>query len=129
MSTIDVPAIRDSDFGVDASYADGEVRLVFTGNADGKAIQPLEDLLEKLHPEVVRLGAKKVTVDFLNLEFMNSSCFKSFVAWISKVQEETEQYRVTFLSNPDTLWQRRSLHALSCFAADLISIETCAPTA
>jgi hypothetical protein len=127
MSAFHVPSIRDQDFGVETSHGADEVRLTFTGNADGKAIQPLEDLLEKLHPEVVRVGAKKVIVDFLNLEFMNSSCFKSFVAWISKVQEETEQYRVTFLSNPETLWQRRSLHALSCFAADLISIETCAP--
>jgi len=33
------------------------------------------------------------------------------------------QYRIRFLSNPSILWQRRSLHALSCFAAELITIE------
>ena len=34
------------------------------------------------------------------------------------------QYRIRFLSNTEMLWQRRSLHALQCFASHLISVET-----
>ncbi len=56
---------------------------------------------------------------------MNSSCFKSFVTWIGEVQDlqPDKQYRIHFRSNPEMLWQRRSLHALRCFAVDLITIE------
>ena len=57
---------------------------------------------------------------------MNSSCFKSFVTWISDVSElePDKQYKIRLLSKPEMHWQRRSLHALRCFAVDLISIET-----
>lgn len=66
-----------------------------------------------------------MVVDLTRLEFMNSSCFKSFVAWIEQVQnlDPSEQYRIQFLSDPNMHWQRRSLKALSCFAADLITVE------
>jgi hypothetical protein len=48
----------------------------------------------------------------------------SFVSWIGEVSDLTAgQYRIRFLSNPSILWQRRSLHALSCFAAELVTIE------
>lgn len=123
MSAINIPPIRDLDFSAETSLNSDELRIKLTGSADARAVEPLSNLLPKIHAEAMRLGTKRVVVDFLELEFMNSSCFKSFVTWISMVEEATEKYRVTFLSNPGMLWQRRSLHALSCFAADLVSIE------
>jgi hypothetical protein len=72
----------------------------------------------------MELGIPEVQIDLRELEFMNSSCFKSFVSWISEVSELTSgHYRIRFLSNPSILWQHRSLHALSCFAAELVTIE------
>jgi hypothetical protein len=123
-STINVPSIRDLDFSAETTHDASGIRIKLAGSADARAIAPLSSLLVALHNEVVRVGAKQVVVDFIDLEFMNSSCFKSFVTWISSVQDAAEQYRVTFRSNPATLWQRRSLHALSSFAGDLVSVET-----
>ncbi len=56
---------------------------------------------------------------------MNSSSFKIFVAWLANVQElpPEKQYKITLRSNPNLHWQRRSLAALSCFAAELVTIE------
>lgn len=122
--SIHVPAIRAAEFSAETTLAAGAVRLKLTGSADAAAIEPLSTLLPKLHTEATRVGVDHVIVDFLELEFMNSSCFKSFVTWISTLQEAKDQYRITFFSNPTMLWQRRSLHALSCFAADLVSVET-----
>lgn len=122
-SSINVPAIRDLDFSAETTLAADGVRIKLAGNADARVVMPLTTLLPQLHTEATRLGAKRVIVDFLELEFMNPSCFKSFVTWIATVLEASDQYQVTFLSNPTMLWQRRSLHALSCFAADLISVE------
>ena len=52
--------------------------------------------------------------------------FKVFVTWLAQVQElpTEKQYRIHFMSNPNMHWQRRSLAALSCFAVDLVTIET-----
>ena len=87
----------------------------------------LEGYIEKLHQEACRLKMQKVVVDLRNLEFMNSSSFKVFITWLGHVKElpADAQYRIHVLSNPNThQWQRRSLAALSCFAVDLVTIET-----
>lgn len=126
MISLDLPVTTAPDFSTAASGQGDTITVRFSGNADIRAKEPLEALLVKLHAEAQRVGAKVVAVDFRQLEFMNSSCFKSFVSWIGGVQElpPEKQYRIRFLSNAEMLWQRRSLHALRCFAVDLISIET-----
>lgn len=85
----------------------------------------LDVFLAGVHREALRLQVKEVAVDFRTLEFMNSSCFKGFLDWIARVQElPPEQiYHIRFLSTQGILWQRRSLHALHCFAPDLIHVQ------
>lgn len=125
MSALDLPPVTADDFSADASYADQNLTVRFAGNADMRTKSVLDALLVKVHAEAQRLAASQVTIDFQKLEFMNSSCFKSFVSWISDVRDldPQKQYTIRFLSKPELLWQRRSLHALRCFAVDLISIE------
>lgn len=122
---LNLPAATLGDFSVEATLQERVIDARFTGNADLRAREALEKFLVGLHAEVQRVGAEKVLVDFHRLEFMNSSCFKSFVTWIGEVQDlqAEKQYRIHFRSNPEMLWQRRSLHALRCFAVDLITIE------
>ncbi len=87
-----------ADVPLEPSFADGRVTVTLVGTAD------------------VRVTA---------LEFMNSSCMKTFVTWIGLDQglEADKQYKIRFRSNPEIHWQRRSLHALSRFAADLVTVE------
>ena len=81
-------------------------------------------LLTRVHSESRRLGVTEAVVDLRDLEFMNSSCFKSFVTWITDIQEldAAHQYKVRFVSNPKMHWQKRSLHSLRCFAVELITV-------
>jgi hypothetical protein len=95
-----------------------------SGTADLRVTESVEAILNRVHQKAMELKISEVRMDLRELEFMNSSCFKSFVSWISEVSDmPSGQYRIRFLSNPSILWQRRSLHALSCFAAELITIE------
>ena len=123
---IELPKLSGGVISAEASADAGVVRVRFSGTADLEAKDDLEVFVKKLHREAVRLSATKVIVDFRELEFMNSSCFKIFVSWLAQVRdlEATQQYRIHLLSNPNQLWQRRSLAALSCFAVDLVAIET-----
>ena len=34
------------------------------------------------------------------------------------------QYRIVLVSSPEMHWQRRSLHALSCLATQLVTIQS-----
>lgn len=125
MTTLDLPSVQMPNFSIDAGMSDERIVVRFTGTADLHAREALETTLKGLHREALAHKAPTAVIDFFALEFMNSSCFKSFVSWISEVQDQPAeaQYRIHFRSNPEMLWQRRSLHALRCFAPDLITIE------
>jgi hypothetical protein len=124
-NALQVAPVQLEEFQAQASYDGSQVNLLLKGNADIRAMFPLESLLKQLKPEVSRLKARQVVVDLRSLEFMNSSCFKSFVMWLGHVQElePEQQYTIRFLSDPTKHWQGRSLNALSCFAVDLVRIE------
>jgi hypothetical protein len=122
----DLPEISSSTFSAASSFENEALSVRFTGNADLAAKNALELLLPRVHSEALRVRTPEVVIDFTGLEFMNSSCFRSFVSWLSDVQDlpTHQQYRIRLISNSAMLWQRRSLHALKCFADDLIRIES-----
>ncbi len=123
MST-EVAAVSGEDFTGTATHDGSVITAMLEGNADYAALDAVEMLLNRTHTEAKRLAVTEVVVDLRHLEFMNSSCFKCFVSWITEIQElvEPAQYKVRFLSNPQLHWQKRSLHSLRCFAVDLITV-------
>ncbi|MEO8704251.1 MAG: hypothetical protein ABI867_29630 [Kofleriaceae bacterium] len=126
MTTLQLPPITADAMTAEASFADATIAVVYSGTADTETRPLLEEFVKQLHAEAVRLSAATVKIDFRELEFMNSSCFKIFVAWLAQLRDLTpeKQYKIQIRSNPNLLWQRRSLAALSCFAVDLVTIET-----
>ena len=107
-----------------ARSAESSMTLSLVGTADTSAEAALNELLGRLHGELQKAGMRDVVVDMHDLEFMNSSCFKCFLSWITDIQEleQERQYRVKFVSNPQLHWQKRSLHSLRCFAVELITV-------
>ena len=125
MSSIVPSPVMQSTFSAQAAH-EGKVLVVqFTGDAGLDARPPLDGFVVDLHQCAQVSGVEGVTIDLRKLEFMNSSCFKSLVTWLGQIQEMPveRQYRVHFRSNPEMLWQRRSLHALRCLAVDLVTVE------
>ena len=116
--------VSGEDFAGAATHEGSTLLTSLKGNADYAALDALEMLLTRAHAEATRLKITEMVVDLRQLEFMNSSCFKCFLSWITDVQElEPErQYKVKFLSNPQLHWQKRSLHSLRCFAVELITV-------
>ena len=117
--------IRESDFSAEASVQGGHMEVALSGTADLTVKAQLDRFLRTLHAETQRRALSEVSVDVRRLEFMNSSCLKSFVWWISTVEEEPAEarYHIVFLSSPTVYWQRRSLNALVCLAGDIISVQ------
>ena len=122
---IDIPKIEANDLRAAPSYADGQLLLSFAGSADSRSQGAIEAMLSRVHAEALRLRVPEVSVDFRDCDFVNSSCFKAFVVWLEQIQEldDSQQYRLRFLSDDTKAWQRRSLQALSCFAIELVHIE------
>ena len=125
--TLQLGRVKSAVMTADGKLLDGNLLSVtFVGTADSETRADMESFVKKVHDEAVRLSAPEVIVDFRELEFMNSSCFKIFVAWLAQLRDldAATQYKIQIVSNPNLLWQRRSLAALSCFAVDLVTIET-----
>jgi hypothetical protein len=120
-----VETLKENDFTADASTSERRIQVNLAGTADLTVKTQLDRFLRAVHTEAQRCLAEEVTVDVRQLEFMNSSCLKCFVWWISTVQEQTGEgkYRIVFVSSPSVYWQRRSLNALACLANDIITVQ------
>ena len=125
-TTAEIKNIETHDLRAEATQEANAVTVRLTGSAETASMGALDTMLREVHATAMRIGAREVKVDLRQLEFMNSSCFKTFITWIGQVQEleAAKQYTLRFLSDGTKHWQRRSLGALSCFAVDLIRIET-----
>jgi len=121
----EVVTVSADDFSATALHEGTAINAWLKGNADYAALDALEMLLDRVHAEAARVGVAEVVIDLRQLEFMNSSCFKSFVSWINAIQEmdQDRHYKIRFLSNPKMHWQKRSLHSLRCFAVELITVS------
>ena len=124
MNALTLPNANVAELSAQAQSDASSIRLTLRGTADLRVTEELDQILKRVHAEAVERAATVVEVDLSDLEFMNSSCFKSFVSWITNIQEldADKQYKVKFLSNPSMHWQKRSLHSLRCFAVELITV-------
>ncbi|HUS67681.1 MAG TPA: hypothetical protein VMZ28_24265 [Kofleriaceae bacterium] len=121
IAPIELPALTAS-----ARLADDAIWVTLAGTADAHAQSALAAFLCDLHASATAGKIGAVEIDVRDLIFMSSSCMKPLVTWLASIDaaEDGEgRYSVCFLSNPRLHWQRRSLQALSCFAAELVSIQ------
>jgi len=120
-----VRTTTEHDFAANASADERRMHVSLSGTADMTIRNQLDTFLREVHQEARRCQAEEVTVDMRQLEFMNSSCLKCLVWWVSAVHEQPSEgkYRIVFVSSPSVYWQRRSLNALACLAGDIITIQ------
>ena len=86
----------------------------------GRLLTGFFEDLRKLMNEQRRTS---VSVDFRELRFMNSSCFKYFATWIKSNNTDTKPHAIHFVLNKSFHWQEVSIHALRCFSSSEITIE------
>jgi len=118
--------VKTGRFVAGLSEESSQLAVRLGGHADlPEVVEAMSSLWMRVHARALDLKAPVVTVDLRPLEFMNSSCFRTFVVWLSHLSQsgEGERYRVRFLSDATRYWQRRGLQALSAFARDVVTVE------
>ncbi len=113
--------------GFDAeARLDGASALVMSGNADSAIVAQFESLVSDLHVALLNARVPHLDIDIKSLEFMNASCFNVLVTWVSTINDlpPEQRYQLRFTTNPAIPWQRRSIRTLSCFATDLVLVES-----
>src|SRR5687768_17539633 len=114
MSDLPLPELRCRDLIGTTAMAGDELLFRLEGTADSRFTEDLSRFVGKAQQVAVDAGVRRVVIDFRELEFMNSSCFKAFVTWLQNLLElePEKQYRIRFVSDPSKHWQARSLKAL-----------------
>lgn len=114
--------VREKTFRAEALMEGEGVAVRFTGTADLNVKPFVDKFLCEVHAEVCRADLRAVAVDMSGLEFINSSCLKAFVTWITTVQEMAQgRYQISFLFKPAREWQQRSVEALSRLGEEVVS--------
>jgi hypothetical protein len=123
MDGIVVPAIIREAFTLSVERRQ-EVCFKLTGNAEMEMLPILGPYLVQLHEHLCHEREGSVVVDMSELYFMNSSCFKAIITWISGIRklEPSEAYKVRFVTNPKLHWQRRNLEAIREFAPSIVEV-------
>lgn len=126
MIPIELFTVASKAFRATATHEGAVATLKLLGTADANEHAHVQQATTAMREQARALAVTEVAVDMRELEFMNSSCFKCLITWLSDLLEQPvdQRYRIRFLSNPARHWQLRSLRALSCFAVDLVSIES-----
>lgn len=119
----DLPAFEGGALRATATLHDDVLAFVLEGTAESEVSVGLTRWLAGLHAEAVKCSARRATVDFRQLDFMTSSCFKAFVTWIGNVQDlpPAMRYQIHFWVSPEKSWQSRSVDALCGFAPGAVS--------
>lgn len=120
------PTLISTDLKVRLAKEGTEYVLEFNGRGETPEVcELLRTFLATIDQTVVTLGIQSLVVDFKALLFINSSCFKELVVWLSAIRgrPRVSQYQLVFRSNPELRWQRASLYSLSTFAIDLVQIS------
>jgi len=125
MSKLQFPDVSGEGLTTEA-VLDGAVLTVrLRGVADQGTAAAMAVATGAMNGEAVRLDVKTVVVDLRGLEFMSSSCVKSFVTWLAALQEKgsSAEYVVKFVLDQDYPWQHRTVDALRRLAPDIVSVE------
>jgi hypothetical protein len=124
MTELEAAAINGDILSARAAVDGLIMKLVLGGQADARTKAALDRFLGAVASEAARIGITEVDTDLSAVEFMNSTCIKGFVNWISQMLElpPAQRYRIKFISNPAAQWQRRALKTLAIFGGDLIAI-------
>jgi hypothetical protein len=119
------PSGREGEFEARSEIDGARVTLHLLGNADLLAKDRLAAFLGAADDEAVAAAVPEVVADLRELAFMNSSCLKTLVAWIGKVQDRPapERYLIRFLKEPAAHWQTRSLDVLATLAPGIVHVE------
>jgi hypothetical protein len=120
-----IQSVHDVDFTAEASLSEGVLTATISGNADLNVRLALERFLAAIHEQARTQHLATVALNVRDLAFMNSSCLKSLVVWVTQIQDlpPDQRYKITVLSSPTLYWQKRSLYAISSLASDIVTIE------
>lgn len=110
----------------------GRLRVTCSGlidHADAASIVQTE--LLRFHEALIRDGVECVEVDLRDVESMNSSGLKGFIAWFLAAESGSDRahYEIHLIYDPGKAWQSVSLTVMEKVAPRSVKVRTMAGAA
>jgi anti-anti-sigma factor len=119
---VQVIDVKERDFSTKTQRDGSSITVHMRGNWDMKAVAPLDEFTRSVQAQAAQLKVERVIVHMAEVEFINSSCLKSFARWLGSLNK-TGQHHYVVAFHTELPWQRRSLEALKALAGDKVTIE------
>jgi hypothetical protein len=125
VSPLEIGRAKGGDFWLRPYQKGQALVLELSGSAEGDVADSLARALRQIGPEMARMGATEVWVDFRRVSFFSSPCLKGILRWLADVRAlpEGRRYRIRFITDGEPSWQRSTLPALQTFAAGAVTLE------
>ena len=131
--TLDFIAPLAQDFRVIVSaLGAGVLRVTCSGRIDHPdASAIVQSELLRFHEELIRDGVERVEVDLQDVESMNSSGLKGFIAWFLAAESGSDgaHYEIHLIYDPEKTWQLVSLTVMEKVAPRSVRVRTMAGAA
>lgn len=125
-SLLDIDAVEQAGLKL-APVADLQDRVSFSGSGETGGVDVLRDFIDRLHDATMKAGLTEISVDMVDLTFINSSCLKVLVSWVYKVDTTGRPYRIELVRDTRMHWQKGSLDTLRRLAPAVVNVVD-APT-
>ncbi|MCG8570109.1 MAG: STAS domain-containing protein [Spirochaetes bacterium] len=85
----------------------------------------MEPFFSEIHEHMINSKLKKIVIDITALKFLNSSGIRELVDWVMKLDTipDDQKYAITFLCNPEYLWQESSIATIVFLNSDFVNKE------
>jgi hypothetical protein len=126
MNKLNIEPVNQARISITVNDTSSGVGVSFVGDIDmqdpGEILDPLFD---KIHNSCLSKGIKQVSLNFTQLNFLNSSGIKSIAKWIMKLVDlsDDKKYLITIIHNKDITWQVTSLPTLTFLVPGVVKVE------
>ncbi len=120
---IDIDTYEKENAKIEVADNDDGITVYFHGKINMQNPQAIfGPYFDELHHKILDKNIKKVTADFTDLQFLNSSGLKSIIRWIMNDASlpKDNQYYIKILYNKEIGWQETSLTTFKDLVPDLV---------
>ena len=121
--TTGITDIESQLFNTSSSIVGNRLIVALSGCLDMDTTPLLKSFLEPLIRDLQAGIVSAIEFETGQLYLMSSSSISCFATWIKSLMNTQPEWRVTFKTNPNLSWQRRTLDPIRRLAEHLVSIE------
>jgi hypothetical protein len=115
--------VRGPVFRTSSELNKARVSVKFAGCLDMETTPQLREFLDQLTDDLNAGIVRDFEFDVVQLYLMGSAAISCFASWVKHLKDVFPASRVMFRTNPNLVWQRRTLGSIRRVAEQIVTVE------